>query len=166
MTPLLRCAELGAASGLRSMAAISQTSRWLAGSAERRPEGAAADILSRSWVSALLQLAAIGEMAADKLPFIPDRIAPGPLLGRAAAGAVAGGVLARRSRESGALGALLGGIGAVVAAHAGFHVRRALTRGAGLPDLPVALGEDVLAIAIARHALASGYADVLTPPAA
>jgi uncharacterized membrane protein len=98
-------------------------------------------------------VAAVGEMIADKLPGVPDRIESGPLLGRAVLGAVAGGVLARRNRESGVLGALLGGTAALVAAHAGFQARRALTRTAGLPDLPVALCEDALALALARHAL-------------
>jgi uncharacterized membrane protein len=153
MTGLLRSAELGAASGLRSMAAPAGLSRRLAGSRGDRPGGVLADLLARTPTRSLLEMAALGEMIADKLPGIPDRIEPGPLLGRAVFGALAGGVLARRNRESGALGALLGGAAALLAAHAGFRARRALTRTAGLPDLPVALCEDALALALARHAV-------------
>lgn len=56
-------------------------------------------------------------------------------------------------RSMAARGALLGGAAAIVAAYAGYHARRMLVHNIGLPDLPVALCEDVLAIGIARGAL-------------
>ena len=154
MSPLLHCAALGAATGLRSMAAPSQLSRALGPPGARRRRGAVADLLARPATRSLLQVALLGELVADKLPGIPDRIEPGPLLGRALVGALAGAVLARRDGEPAALGAVAGAGAAVLAACAGYAARRALTRGAGLPDLPVALCEDVLAVATARAAAA------------
>jgi uncharacterized membrane protein len=136
------------------MAAPSQLARALGrGAPSGAPRGLAA-LLARPSTRTVLQLALLGEMVVDKLPLVPDRIEPGPLSGRALLGALAGGVLARVEGRSGALGGLLGGAGAVLAAHAGYHARRALTRRAGLPDLPVALCEDGLAVALARGALA------------
>jgi uncharacterized membrane protein len=136
--PLWTSALIGAATGLRTMMAPAALSR------ARHVHPAA---------RALLLAAAAGELVADKLPGIPNRIEPGPLLGRITTGAIAGGVLARRNRRSAAAGALLGGAAAAAGAVAGYHARRALTQEAGLPDLPVALAEDMLAITAARRAM-------------
>jgi hypothetical protein len=48
---------------------------------------------------------------------------------------------------------LLGGLGALGGAFAGYHARRALVHSAGLPDLAVALAEDLGAILLARRGL-------------
>jgi uncharacterized membrane protein len=138
--PLWTSALIGAATGLRTMMAPAALSR------ARRVHPV---------TRAMLQAAAAGELIADKLPWIPDRIEAGPLLGRVATGAVAGAVLARRNRRSAAAGALLGGAAAAAGAIAGYHARRVIAQESGLPDLPIALAEDVLAITAARRAVLS-----------
>jgi uncharacterized membrane protein len=154
MTGFFRYAQLGAASGLRTATGSSQLTRHLADlQREREPLGGIADFLTRSSVRRILSVAMVGEMIADKLPFAPDRTDPGPLAGRAVFGALAGSVLAELRQESVARGALIGATGAVVGAFAGYHARRLLTRRAHLPDFAIALCEDALAIAAARHAL-------------
>lgn len=145
-------AGLGAATGLRSMAAPSQLSRYLCESPGRAAKGRAAGVMAWPAARSVLQFAALGEMVVDKLPIVPDRIEAGPLLGRVVWGAVAGGVLAQLNRESCIQGALLGGAAAAAATYAGYYARKALTRDVKLPDLTVALCEDVVAIALARHA--------------
>jgi uncharacterized membrane protein len=153
MGTLLRSLEIGAASGLRSLAGPSQLSRELAGEHRRRARrGPVGAFLADPRTYRTLQAAAAGEMVADKLPVIPARTEFGPLLGRAVLGALAGGMVARLGGRSPLLGAVLGGAGAVLGANAGYQARRALTRRADLPDLPVALCEDFLAVALARHA--------------
>jgi uncharacterized membrane protein len=67
---------------------------------------------------------AIAEMVADKLPSVPDRIAPFPLTARATSGAVVGGVIAREEGRNVWAGALLGAAAAVAAAYAAYHLRR------------------------------------------
>jgi len=153
MTRLLRSAQLGAASGLRSMAAPSQLSWHLAGSTLNTAPGPVAEFLTRKPVCSLLQIMALGEMIADKLPGIPDRIETGPLVGRAFLGGAAGGVCARIHGESGGRGAVVGGVAAAVGAFASYYVRRALVHDVGLPGLPVALCEDAVALLLARRAL-------------
>lgn len=154
MKETLRYVELGFASGLRTTVAPSQLSRHLAELPERGAlEGTASAFLARESVRETLQIATAGEMIADKLPFVPDRTGAGPLLGRMACGAVAGGVLAELAGESPARGALLGAAGAVAGAFGGYHARRALTERLRLPDLPVALLEDVLALTLAGRAV-------------
>jgi uncharacterized membrane protein len=101
----------------------------------------------------VLGIVSAAEHVADKLPFIPARTDPAPLAGRIAAGALCGFVIARRAGESAAVGAVVGGLAAAAATFALYHLRRSLTTDAGLPDLAVALAEDVAAVGIAELAL-------------
>lgn len=150
MRMLARSALLGVATGMRSMAAPSQLSRHLRGCGRQRGEGPIRGALRRPGVSAALQVAAAGEMVVDKLPIVPARVTRGPLFARLVIGTMAGAVGAELNDRSRAVGALIGGAGALLGALLGYHARRALTRSAGLPDLPVALAEDALAIHLAR----------------
>jgi uncharacterized membrane protein len=147
----VRILLLGAATGLRSMAAPSQLSRRVR--RDRSTAHAPGRWIGGPAVYRLLQLAAIGEMIVDKLPTTPDRIAPGPLAGRVVLGSASGAQAARLEGTSSVRGALLGAVGAAAGAYAGYHARRWLVRRAGLPDVAVALCEDVVAILLARGAL-------------
>ena len=71
-------------------------------------------------------LLAAGEMVADKLPFIGDRIDPGPLAVRALMGAAVGAAVAYEERDNLLVGGLLGAATAVAIAHLAFHARRRL----------------------------------------
>jgi uncharacterized membrane protein len=94
----------------------------------------------------IFSVLAVGELIADKLPHIPKRTSPMPLVTRIVLGALCGAALAVAGSDQLAVGAVLGAIGAVVGAFAGYYVRRTLTSGGKLPDLPVALVEDLIAI--------------------
>ncbi len=87
---------------------------------------------------------AISELIADKLPFTPSRLNPGPLASRIASGAICGAAVCGAVKRPLAEGALLGGLGAIAAAFAGYHVRKRLSR--DMPDFAVGLLEDALAI--------------------
>lgn len=126
---------LGAAAGLRSMTAPAT----LLGAADSHWTGPA-------------RLAAAGELVVDKLPVTPSRIAPGPLAARVISGGLCGRTLARRDRESLALGTLAGVVGAIAGAYGGYFARRYLTTAKALPAFPIALLEDALAIALAAAA--------------
>ncbi len=102
----------------------------------------------------VFSLLAAGELVGDKLPKTPSRTAAFPLAGRLAFGAGCGMVLAASSaRKSSrrpadlAPAALLGAFGALAGSFATAWVRRSLTKGAGLPDPPVALAEDAAVLA-------------------
>lgn len=87
---------------------------------------------------------AVSELIADKLPFTRSRLNVAPLAARILSGAVCGatiyGVVKRPLKE----GAVLGGLGAIAGALAGYHTRKRLSR--EMPDLGAALLEDALAI--------------------
>jgi uncharacterized membrane protein len=87
---------------------------------------------------------AVSELIADKAPFTPSRLKAVPLASRVVSGAICGatiyGVVKRPLSE----GAVLGGLGAIAGAFAGYHTRKRLNR--DTPDLAVAVMEDAFAI--------------------
>jgi len=95
---------------------------------------------------------ALGEMIADKSPFIPNRTEPLPLSGRAFMGALVGGAIARERRSNLLLGGLIGATAAVIGAHLAFRIRTRLpvsTAVGGLLEDAVMLG---MATVYAAHA--------------
>jgi len=103
--------------------------------------------------------AAVGEIVADKTPYIGSRLDIGPLTGRVAAGALCGGWVATRREGSAVLGAAVGGLAAYASAHFFYHLRRTSTE-AGIADLAFALAEDVAAIAIGFSACEDRSTDI------
>jgi uncharacterized membrane protein len=129
--------------GLRTLAAPAVLAwaakrRWI-----RMGNSPFARIISAKASKRIVDLA-LSELIADKLPFTPSRLKPGPFAARIVSGAVCGatiyGVVEQPLKE----GAVLGGLGAIAGALAGYHMRKRLSR--NLPDLGVAVFEDVLAI--------------------
>jgi uncharacterized membrane protein len=94
----------------------------------------------------ILTILAVGELIADKLPFTPNRTAPGPLIGRIVTGALCAAVLGAAGGGSIGAAVALGATGAVAGAFGGYQVRHRLVKDAGLPDIVVALVEDLEAV--------------------
>jgi uncharacterized membrane protein len=146
--------DFGFASGLRSMSPPALLSQHLAERPMWQLDSRVERALASRPARVLLGAAAMGELVADKLPETPSRMNTGSLIARAVCGAIGGGVLMHRARQPALVGAVIGALGAVSGASAGYHARRALTR-QGVPDAAVAVLEDVLAVAIARRAIHS-----------
>lgn len=91
----------------------------------------------------------IGELVVDKLPFVPDRTSPVPLVVRIFSGAICGAALCISANRLIVQGTVLGGLGAVNGACGGFHVRRLLAARLKISDVGIALAEDALAIGAA-----------------
>lgn len=151
---MFRAVSLGFAAGLRSMVPIGALARHHADAPRSAPW--------RRWIPfrwpparTIMQIITGGEMLVDKLPIVPSRVAPGPLGGRVAVGAVSGAAVGSeyRSPSATALGAVVGAAGAVAGAFIGYRTRTYLTSTYHLPDLPVALVEDALAVGIASRAV-------------
>jgi uncharacterized membrane protein len=151
----LRTAALGFAGGLRSQMPLLA----LSGAARRNEFAPDATGWLRHLRNRNVRLgavaAAIGEAIADKTPYVPSRIEPGPLAGRIAVGAVSGAVFARGNAAPVPAGLALGGLAAALGSFAGFALRTKAGPGLGLPDLPVALAEDAAALLIATTAAKS-----------
>jgi uncharacterized membrane protein len=142
-------AGIGVVAGLRSMTAPAVVS-W-AGPAPN----SSLQFLKSKTSSKVFSALAAGELVMDKLPSTPNRTSPGPLIGRIASGAFCGAALCSSARRSVALGAALGGLGAIAGSFAGYHLRRQIHRRFHTPDTAIALVEDALAIE-AGYAVVSG----------
>lgn len=124
---VLSAALLGWAAGIRSLTPLAVLSRAAVGgrlSLRRFPF----DLLSIYEVSALLILAALGEMIVDKLPITPARTAHGAWLGRVATGSLAGAAVAAEERIDPRLGALVSGCSALISTFVSYGQRMALNR--------------------------------------
>lgn len=140
---LITAAGLGAVTGLRSMMGVAWTARALAGRRRRRASTLERALAHDAVATALAGLA-VGEIVVDKAPGIPARVTPGPLLARAALGALVGAVAG--GREDAAAGALVGGSAAVGAAFAGWMFRTGIGPVTRLPDAALAAAEDAVAL--------------------
>jgi len=90
---------------------------------------------------ALLSVAAGAELVFDKLPTTPSRLLPPGLLPRIAAASIGGALLGRRGGHPLAA-ALVGALGAVGGAVAGYSLRQIAQLETATPDLPWAVAED------------------------
>lgn len=104
-----------------------------------------ASLLASPVAARLLGVLAAGEMLGDKLPFIPDRTDPLPLIGRALSGALVGAAVAADEHREMWLPALVGVAAAVAATFAAHWIRGAVDR--RLPDTVVGLAEDGIVMA-------------------
>ena len=143
---------LGIVAGLRSQVPLA----LLAVAANR---GDFAQHTGRPWSLLRTRLAllglggnAVGEIAVDKLPVLPSRLAPAPLAGRTFFGSAAGAAVAANAGRSVALGAGIGALGALAGSYAGYHARTYLARTTGRPDALWAVVEDAAAIALGGYA--------------
>jgi uncharacterized membrane protein len=139
---------IGIVAGLRSMTAPAAVS-WAACLGWINLHGSPLQWMGSRIAVAIFSVAAVAELGADKLPKTLSRTAPGPLIGRIVLGGLSGASLAIAASGSWLTGALLGGIGAVIGAFAGYEIRRRLVRALAVKDTVVALAEDLVAIGLA-----------------
>ena len=145
MRVLLFAFLIGCVCGLRSMTAPAVVA-WGAHLGWLHLDGSWLAFLANKISLVVFSLLAIGELIADKLPFIPGRTQPGPLGARIVFGAICGAALCLSGGASLLPGAILGGLGGIAGAFAGYNYRRWLSRGAKFPDLLIALLEDLVAV--------------------
>jgi uncharacterized membrane protein len=139
---------LGVSTGLRSFTPMAVTA-WFARMGKLPVAGTWASWVGHPACVGLFTAAALGEYISDKLPNTPNRTAPVPLIGRLVLGGLVGAILATAFRRPLAGGIALGVVGALAGSYGGFAARRGLTKGVGLPDLPVAIAGDAAAVALA-----------------
>jgi uncharacterized membrane protein len=95
---------------------------------------------------AIFSILALAEIVNDKLPATPSRLAPPSLAIRSITGALAGTALAIAAGQSVLLGIVLGALGALAGSFLGYYIRHGIVTGLKLPDFPIALLEDAIAI--------------------
>jgi uncharacterized membrane protein len=141
---------LAVIAGLRSMSAPAFLARAVRRGDLRAPDMPA---LGSPKVSALLALLAVGEMIADKTPFIPARTSVPALLGRVLSGGLAGATLFASEGRDRNSGVILGALCAVIAAYAGENFRTVGSERLGLPNALLGTLEDKAVLALGRRIL-------------
>ena len=142
---LLLAFLIGLFAGLRSLTAPA-TVAWAVYMGWLKLDGPLALIGSLPSVL-ILTLLAVGELVADKLPRTPNRTAPLGLVARLVTGAVTGACITAAAGQGIFPGGLLGALGGLVGCFGGYHARKRLVQALGVPDIYVALLEDLVAIA-------------------
>lgn len=136
---------IGVAAGLRAMTPAAAVC-WAARLGWLKLEGTPLAFLGYAWTPWIFTLAALGELVNDKLPRTPSRKVPPAFIARIVMGALCGAALGATAGML-AGGLILGAIGAVAGTYGGAEFRGRLARAAGR-DLPIALLEDAIAIAL------------------
>ena len=136
---------IGFFAGLRSLTAPAATA-WAVHLGWLKLQGPLALMGSLPAVAIFTLLAAV-ELVADKLPKTPKRTAPPGLIARIVMGGLTGACVATGGGQGALLGAVLGAVGGVVGCFRWYEARTRLVSALGIPDIYVALLEDLLAIA-------------------
>ena len=152
MSLLLAIPLLGVTTGLRSMTPMALIC-WYAYFGYLPVDGTWAAWTARLWVAIALTVLAVCELIADKLPRIPDRTSPGPLLVRLILAGMAGSIAAGGLNEPGLEGVLLCVLGALLGSFGGYMLRRDLVEKLDCKGWHVAVAEDLIAILGAGFAL-------------
>jgi uncharacterized membrane protein len=143
---------IGLVAGLRSLLAPAAVARavrlgWM------NLHGSPFAFIESTVALATFSILAAGELIADLFPNIPRRTAPLPLLARILSGGFCGACLCSAANRSSQVGAILGAVGALTGAFAGYEIRRRLVSKLGIADRFVALSEDLIAISLAAFSL-------------
>ena len=141
----LGCFSIGIIAGLRSLTAPALVS-WAARLGWLDLSGSWLSFLGSRAATIILSLLALAELVADKLPKTPNRTDLGPLVFRVITGGFSGIGICASAHQSLVIGMLLGVLGSIAGAFAGYEIRHRLVKTFGLPDFGAALAEDIVAI--------------------
>ena len=97
----------------------------------------------------IFSILALFELFLDLQPTTPKRTAPVPLVARILMGGLCGACLCAASNQSLIIGAILGGVGALIGAFAGYEIRRKLVAALNIKDTFMGLLEDLITIGLA-----------------
>lgn len=139
---------IGFVAGLRALTAPAVVS-WAAYLGWLNLAGSSLAFMASPITATIFTLLAIVELVGDVLPTTPSRTSAVPLTARVLMGGLSGACLSVSAGQSLAVGAVLGGIGGLVGAFAGYQARTRLVRGLGVQDLFIAIPEDLVAIGLA-----------------
>lgn len=137
---------LGIVAGLRAAMPLAAVS-WAASIGWLNLEATSLAFLGYRWTPWVLTAFALGELVTDKLPSTPSRTVPAAFATRLVTGALAGAAVAAPT-DATLLGGIASVVGAVIGTLGGRAFRARLAAAFGR-DLPAALIEDAIAIAVA-----------------
>jgi uncharacterized membrane protein len=139
---------IGIVAGLRSLTAPAVVA-WGAHLGRLDLAGSAVGFMGSKVAVAIFTLLALAEFVGDLLTRTPSRTSAGPLVARILMGGLCGACVCLSFGQSLIGGAVLGAIGGVIGAFAGYQGRMRLVRALGVKDFFIAIPEDLVAIGLA-----------------
>lgn len=144
---LLLSFGIGIDAGLRTMTAPAVVA-WAAYLGWINLSGSPLAFMGSVWTVGIFTLGALLEFVTDQLPTTPARTVPVQLGARAVMGLLTGACLAVAAGMYGWIGAVAGTIGSIAGAFGGYRARVGLVRALHVPDIAVAIPEDLLAVGL------------------
>ena len=144
---LLLALGIGVVAGLRCMTAPAIVA-WAAHLGWISLVGSHLAFMRSAWAVGIFTVGALAEFVVDQLPTTPARTNPGPLAARIITGSLTGACLGTAGGASLWLGALIGAIGAIAGAFGGHRARVGLVQSLHVPDIAIAIPEDLIAIGL------------------
>lgn len=144
---LLLAFGIGVVAGLRSLTAPAVVA-WAAHLGWINLHSSPLSFMGSKWSVGIFTVLALVELVADQLPGTPARTAPVGLSARIVTGGLCGACIAVAGGAALLVGAVAGAIGGVAGAFAGYRARVGLVRSLRLPDVAIAVTEDIVAIAL------------------
>jgi uncharacterized membrane protein len=138
---------IGMVAGLRSLTAPAVVA-WAAHLGWINLQHSSLSFMGSIWAVGIFTVLALVEFVADQLPSTPARTAAVGLSARIVTGGLCGACLATAGDASPWLGALAGALGGIAGAFGGYHTRVGLVRALRVPDVAIAVPEDLLAIVL------------------
>jgi uncharacterized membrane protein len=136
---------IGVIAGLRALTAPAVVS-WAAYLGWLNVQDTWAAFLGHTASVYIFTALALVELVSDKLPKTSSRKTPAPFTARIVLGAACGAALCAAGRQSSLIGAVLGGLGAVVGTLGGYEARTRSVAALKVPDFVIALIEDAIAV--------------------
>jgi uncharacterized membrane protein len=138
---------IGVTTGLRCMTAPAVVA-WAAHLGWINLAGSPLAFMGSIWAAGIFTLLAFTEYVVDQLPSTAARTTAGPLATRIVVGMLTGACLGFGESAPLLTAALIGALGAVAGAFGGYQARVRLVRGLHVPDIAVAIPEDLVAVGL------------------
>jgi uncharacterized membrane protein len=139
---------IGFSSGLRTFTAPAVVA-WAAHLGRLNLHGSPFAFMGSAIAVGVFTFMALFEYVFDLLPKVPKRTDLGSLIARIISGGLCGACLFASANQSWIVGAMLGAIGAVIGAFAGYNARKRLVETLKVKDAMIAIPEDLVAIGLA-----------------
>ncbi len=138
---------IGFVAGLRTMTAPAVVA-WAAYLGWLKLSGSPLGFMGSIWAVGFFTVGALAEYVFDQLPSTPPRTQARGLIARAVTGALSGACVGWAVGGGPGKAALVAVVGAMAGAFGGYNARVGLVKGLRVPDIAIAVPEDLIAIGL------------------